>query len=629
MIKTFENSNWIWKNRETSDEYVEFYGEFTRKESGKVLLNLSADSVCNVYVNDKLVFFKLCSDYPHYKLYDSIDITEFCQEKNTLRVFVWYYGEGCFTYYPSNPGLIFEITQNQNLLLVSNENVLSRQDVRYKNGYKKLITLQVGYSFFYDNTIENSLPFEKSVVVDKTKTLNLNPLKPLALLDKTGFSVVKQTENSTLIDLGREEAGFLALDINSSIAQTVTVAYGEHIADGKVRQKIGARDFSVEIKLKKGDNRYQNTFRRIAGRYLEIKHESPLDIEYLGLIPVVYPVTVKPYGNDNELLKDIYDVSVRTLTLCMHEHYEDCPWREQSMYIMDSRNQMLCGYYAFGEFEFARQNLILMSKGLKDDGLLELTYPSKGTPSIPFFNLAYPIAVNEYIKYSKDATILDEVLPIIEKIISYHADRIDKNGLLATLPYPYWNFYEWSEGSHNDGEIERKPDDLYIPSYDLIFNCAYILAVENYCQMTGENIDLTKMRKTVRENFYDKETGLFFARLGESYYTELGNALAILSDVAIGKEAEFIAKKLTEENQMVEITLSMTCFKYDALLKVNKAYDKYVIDDLVKTYSYMLENGGTTFWETIKGEADFDGAGSLCHGWSAMPIYYFKTLLKD
>ena len=36
----------------------------------------------------------------------------------------------------------------------------------------------------------------------------------------------------------------------------------------------------------------------------------------------------------------------------MHEHYEDTPWREQAFYVADSRNQALCGYYAFGEYRF-------------------------------------------------------------------------------------------------------------------------------------------------------------------------------------------------------------------------------------------------------------------------------------
>ena len=37
----------------------------------------------------------------------------------------------------------------------------------------------------------------------------------------------------------------------------------------------------------------------------------------------------------------------------------------------------------------------------------------------------------------------------------------------------------------------------------------------------------------------------------------------------------------------------------------------------------MLFQGAATFWETDKGLRDFDGAGSLCHGWSGIPIYLY------
>ena len=35
----------------------------------------------------------------------------------------------------------------------------------------------------------------------------------------------------------------------------------------------------------------------------------------------------------------------------------------------------------------------------------------------------------------------------------------------------------------------------------------------------------------------------------------------------------------------------------------------------------MLEGGGNTVWETENGASDFDGAGSLCHGWSSVPAH--------
>ena len=68
----------------------------------------------------------------------------------------------------------------------------------------------------------------------------------------------------------------------------------------------------------------------------------------------------------------------------------------------------------------------------------------------------------------------------------------------------------------------------------------------------------------------------------------------------------------------------MKCFKYDALLKTDIKHKDTVLEEIRKTYTPMLKTG--TVWETDKGESDFDGAGSLCHGWSAIPVYYYHKL---
>ena len=67
----------------------------------------------------------------------------------------------------------------------------------------------------------------------------------------------------------------------------------------------------------------------------------------------------------------------------------------------------------------------------------------------------------------------------------------------------------------------------------------------------------------------------------------------------------------------------MNTYFYDALLSVGDDYKDYVIKDIEDKYGYMLSCGATTFWETIEGWHAFSSAGSLCHGWSALPIYYF------
>ena len=48
--------------------------------------------------------------------------------------------------------------------------------------------------------------------------------------------------------------------------------------------------------------------------------------------------------------------------------------------------------------------------------------------------------------------------------------------------------------------------------------------------------------------------------------------------------------------------------------------------EIRKNYKKMLDYGSDTTWETIDGACAFDNAGSLCHGWTAIPIYYFRKL---
>ena len=110
--------------------------------------------------------------------------------------------------------------------------------------------------------------------------------------------------------------------------------------------------------------------------------------------------------------------------------------------------------------------------------------------------------------------------------------------------------------------------------------------------------------------------------LGGDEYTVLGNALAILAGLELDKE--YVYEKIVN-GELFDCSLSMKIFKYDALLTANKAkWQGQVRDEIRKGYKKMLDTGSSTVWETIEGASAFDNAGSLCHGWSAIPIVYLK-----
>ena len=74
---------------------------------------------------------------------------------------------------------------------------------------------------------------------------------------------------------------------------------------------------------------------------------------------------------------------------------------------------------------------------------------------------------------------------------------------------------------------------------------------------------------------------------------------------------------------MIPCTLSASIYEYDVLLQMGDTYREYVRKEVEEVWGKMLYAGATTFWETDLGDKDFHNAGSLCHGWSAVPIYLY------
>lgn len=616
-------AKWIWNDTAYGkDTYCEFIERFCA-DDGQVLLRVACDGIYAAYLNGVLVAFSQCSDFPHYKFYDEFNITDRVKKENELKIIVWHLGEDTQTYINDKAGVWFEVTQSEKTLKFSSKNTLSRQMNEYRNNYCKTITPQLGFSFLYDNSVAKS-GYTASTETNRECELHLRRAQPLVLHRRIPIKVIPR-ESSILIDMGKEVVGFLYLDFVSPEKQKLIVSYGEHISDGGVRREIDGRDFSVEFIAKKGGNKYLNPLRRIAGRYLEIFCDTPIQIRYAGIRPVEYPVRQKPFVCRDKLLQRIYDTSVYTLRCCMHEHYEDCPWREQALYTMDSRNQMLCGYYVFegGNREYARHNLVVISKSLRKDGLLSICAPCGRDVPIPFFSLVYLLQVYEYVEHTGDKTLLDEVRDVTDQIVETFSHKTDASGLIPSFPYPYWNFYEWAQESDNEWQIARTQADSHTLSYDLILNCMYVYVLEAYGKLIGKEFDLHSFLGAIRKTFY--RNGVYVLSTATEKYSQLGNALAIL----IGLGDKKLAERMMTDRKMIPATLSMKTFVFDALLTFGDSYKEYIMQDIKETYGSMLQAGATTFWETEKGEADFHGAGSLCHGWSAMPAYYLRTLVKQ
>ena len=630
----FESAKWIWIDKKSSpDTYGEFY--FTLKKGSDTWMNLSCDGDYTLFVNGKYVSSGQYGDYEHYKSYDIISLdNHLTKEKNHVAVLVWHFGKSSQRYIAYDAGVIFEVERDGEIILSSDAEILSRKSRAYKSGLCKEVSYQLGFSYLYNAENEDNWllgkgeGFDGSVEVNKNTTFIPCPIKKSMLVNTVLPTEISDKKSTNfLFDLGREVVGYLTFETEAREATEVNISYGECLKNGHVKRKIGTRDFSIDYVSREGKNEYTNYMLRIAGRYLEVNSSAPIKVSKIGIIPCVRGLERQCPQCLDDVEKQIYNASTNTLELCMLEHYVDTPWREQCLYAFDSRNQMLAGYYAFkgGNHDYARANLLLMSKDNRADNLLSICFPCGIDLTIPSFSLYYVISLYEYLAHTGDTSLILEVNQKVKSVLDVFASNIENSLQMNFEGKEYWNFFDWSEGL--DGALfssEKKKTDVVLSLLTVIALKAYReICKDAELTFPYENV-ISKLSCAIKEKLYDKSKGLV---LLDGKALELPNALLVLSGISSKDEEEKICQAILSSS-LGECSLSMKCFVYDALLKSGGASaSEYILSEIRKNYEKMVETG--TVWETAKGESDFDDAGSLCHGWSALPIYYYHKLKEN
>lgn len=485
--------------------------------------------------------------------------------------------------------------------------------------------------------------FEASIEKNELDGLHLSNGKvvPPGWLMQNAERSVSNQDSSTglylLYDLGREEAGHLSFEVNAPEGTIVDISYGEHLDDGHVRAAIGSRCFGSRYICKEGIQNFYHPFLRWAGRYLQVYiHSESGSLSSIGLNPLDYAVDGHPFPEGlSQPQKEILQTGYRTLQLCMHDHYEDTPWREQALYANDARTQALCGYYAFGEFKMPAASFALLGQGLRDDGLLNLTAPAKPPPTIPSFTLVWMLAIRDHFLYSGDPSLAKALLPQIRSMLRIFISEME-NGLLPLRQEKgVWHFYDWSadmSGYDNDEFSKGLKADAPL-------NCFFILALEatreimTWLELPEDQtlIDAeTSAREAVLRDFWDPELGMLRTHHLTDKVAELTQSLAVLAKIGDEEMRTELLQKISNPNSgLAEAGLSQTLYIFKALLSAGETHHPYILDRIDRTWGEMLNSGATSFWETNLGASDFSNAGSLCHGWSAVPVYVLFRIFSD
>ncbi len=460
-------------------------------------------------------------------------------------------------------------------------------------------------------------------------------INPEALMyDNPQTTTVMPTKDAAVelvYDLGEQRCGYYDFELVSSAGVEIDIYGVEYITtSGKIQHTRTNRNGMTYI-TKDGLNCFTSLKRR-SGRYIFVSLRNvtaPVAIRKIGVIESTYPVQYRgSFSCSDQAFNRIWEISARTLKLCMEDTLTDCPLYEQTLWVGDARNESLFAYQIFGAFDIARRCAEINAQSLERYPIAGAQVPSSWDCLIPAWSFLWGISVWEHYWYTGDAKWLAGMWKYVLKNIEGALAMVNESGLMNC---DYWNFFDWS-GIDSAKNVVMHNSMLLVGAMDAAIKCGKVLG-------DAKQVDtLTEQRKTLTaaiNGYWDKKKNAYPDSLladgspSESICQHT-SFLAVLYDIIEAKNNAAAMKNILNPSEgMVKVGSPFAImYMYEALEKTG--HHAAIIDSIRQNYLPMLEAGATTVWESFATgslAADEFPTRSHCHAWSSAPIYFFVRIL--
>lgn len=373
--------------------------------------------------------------------------------------------------------------------------------------------------------------------------------------------------------------------------------------------------------------------RRYAFRYLEILaiDTSPkwqLVVEEVSCrsVSAVDMESVLPVNTEDELLRRMDQVSLRTLQNCMQSVFEDGPKRDRRLWIGDLRLQALANYETFKNYDLVKRCLYLFAGLTRDDGrvgaclFIEPEYIVDDTFLFDYSLFFAPILL-DYYEETGDMETLKELWPCAYRQIELLKGMFDENNLMVCAE-GFWCFIDWTEGLDKQAAAQA----------------VYIYCARRAAKIAGILEELDKVKELEKEigdkvrasleYLWDENTGLFTSGSSRqiSYASQVWMILAEVVDQEKGRAVLKELERRKPEKGMVSPYMNhhfteamIQCGMKEEALEYMKYY-----------WGGMIRLGADTFWELYNPENPAESpygssiVNSYCHAWSCTPTYLLR-----
>lgn len=336
-----------------------------------------------------------------------------------------------------------------------------------------------------------------------------------------------------------------------------------------------------------------------------------------------YPLDAKAYVEaSDETMSDIWDISLRSLQLCMHETYMDCPFYEQLQYAMDSRSEILYTYMISGDDCLARQCMDDFRRSQREDGMINCCYPNYGPNVIPGFSIYYILMVYDHMMYFGDKKLVRKHLPCIDGILRYFDEHLDSRGIVGKngghVSERYWSFVDWAlpwdESTGMPTAGYRGPITLESLLYIMGLQHAARLCeyVDRNCVADEYRSRALRVQEAVNTWCRDEE-GIYLDGPGVNEYSQHCQIFAVLTETAEAENyKKLMQNTLDDVEKYAQYTVSTAFYLFRALEKADM-YEQ--TERLWNVWREMVKNHLTTSVENQTNER------SDCHAWGALILY--------
>ena len=449
---------------------------------------------------------------------------------------------------------------------------------------------------------------------------------------KAGTEIAAHAKVEAIWDLDGYYCAYPFLRLSGGKGAKITWTWTECLTDEKGRkgdrgawEGLDAHGIGGDVFLADGrpDALFTTPWWR-CGKWCKIAIETadePLRVEKVEFAETRYPAKLEAtFACDDPFVSSLQPLCARSLEVCMHEHFFDCPHYEQQMYPGDGRLHFQTAGLFELEDRLVRNALTLYDCDRRESGMISMNCPTRGTQDSLGFTECELFMFRDYMMNYVNRKWFEARLAGMNHTLMGFDAFLREDGLLGETPG--WNFVDWvprwPNGVPPDGDGPNPNAELNLQYLNALLSAAASERAVGHGHLAAHWTEKAERLKTaIKRTFWCPEKSLFASTAAKKDFSEHSQCLALLCDVVTGDEAAACFKALVDAPDLDRGTIYYKHYLFETFFKFGRA-DLFFANlgfwkDCLKWHlSTILE----TPW--IDSRSD-------CHGWGSHPLWHLHT----